>query len=130
MQAPGLTQFLGQFRIVECEPGDHYETQVRCLVGQPTDKFDTVNARHYHIDNGDIGRAIFWYERALSSEPYGPYGLNVAARFYVTAGESNRMYERLLGYEALNLQILGPVIAGVYEVLGDEENAMRIRDAA
>ncbi len=87
-------------------------------------------AARINIDNGDIGRAIFWYERALSSEPYGPYGLNVAARFYVTAGESNRMYERLLGYEALNLQILGPVIAGVYEVLGDEENAMRIRDAA
>jgi hypothetical protein len=37
------------------------------------------------------------------------------------------LYERLATYEELNLEILNPVIANTYEVLGDEENADRIR---
>ena len=84
-------------------------------------------AARINIDNGDIGRAVYWYELALASEPYGSFGLNESARFYVTVGESDRMYERLAAYEALNLEILNPVIANTYEALGDEGNAERLR---
>jgi hypothetical protein len=37
------------------------------------------------------------------------------------------MYERLAAYEALELEILIPVIAHAYEELGDPENAERVR---
>ena len=84
-------------------------------------------AARINRDNGDIGRAVYWYEVALDSEPYGPFGLKQAAGFYATVGESDRMYERLASYEALNLEILTSVIADVYEALGDEENAERVR---
>jgi hypothetical protein len=84
-------------------------------------------AARINIDNGDIGRAVYWYELALASEPYGSYGLNESARFYATVGESDRMYERLAAYEALELEILIPVIAHAYEELGDPENAERVR---
>ena len=84
-------------------------------------------AARINIDNGDIGRAVYWYELALASEPYGSFGLNESARFYVTVGESDRMYERLAAYEALELEILIPVIAYAYEALGDEGNAERLR---
>jgi hypothetical protein len=37
------------------------------------------------------------------------------------------MYERMVTYEALQLDVLDPVIADVYEALGDDENAERVR---
>jgi len=64
---------------------------------------------------------------ALASEPYGPFGLREAARFYATIGESERMNDRLVGYEQLGSDVLTPVIADIYEELGDLENAERVR---
>ena len=84
-------------------------------------------AARINRDSGNDERAIYWYELALASEPYGSYGLNESARFYATVGESDRMYERLAAYEALELEILIPVIANAYEALGDEGNAERLR---
>ena len=84
-------------------------------------------AARANVVNNDVERAIYWYELALESEPYGPFGLTRAAEFYASIGESHRLYERLATYEELNLEILNPVIANTYEVLGDEENADRIR---
>tara|TARA_B100000315_G_scaffold25323_1_gene21920 strand:- start:921 stop:1334 length:414 start_codon:yes stop_codon:yes gene_type:complete len=76
---------------------------------------------------GNSDRAVYWYELALESEPYGPFGLWQAAVFYSSTGESRRMYERMVTYEALQLDVLDPVIADVYEALGDDENAERVR---
>ena len=84
-------------------------------------------AARANVVNNDVERAIYWYELALASEPYGPFGLTRVAEFYASIGESHRLYERLATYEELNLEILNPVIANTYEVLGDEENADRIR---
>lgn len=78
-------------------------------------------------DNGNDDMAVVWYERALSSEPYGPYGLKEAAKYYSTIGEADRMYARLAAYEELDNKTLNPVVADVYEALGDEENAERVR---
>ncbi len=76
---------------------------------------------------GNSDRAVYWYELALASEPYGPFGLRQAAVFYLSTGESHRMYERMVTYEALQLDVLDPVIVDVYEALGDDENAERVR---
>jgi hypothetical protein len=78
-------------------------------------------------DNDNTERAIYWYEQAITSEPYGPFGLKQIAEYYASIGESHRLYERLARYEELNLGILNPVIADTYEALGDEENAERVR---
>ena len=84
-------------------------------------------AARINNDLGDSDRAVYWYELALESEPYGPFGLTRAAEFYASIGESHRLYERLATYEELNLEILNPVIANTYEALGDEGNAERLR---
>jgi tetratricopeptide (TPR) repeat protein len=84
-------------------------------------------AARINSDTGDIDRAVYWYEKALDSEPYGPFGLNQAAEFLATIGETDRMNERLAEYEKLNLEILNPVIADTYEALGDHDNAARVR---
>jgi len=84
-------------------------------------------AARANVVNNDVERAIYWYELALESEPYGPSGLTRAAEFYASIGESHRLYERLATYEELNLEILNPVIANTYEALGDEGNAERLR---
>jgi hypothetical protein len=84
-------------------------------------------AARINIDHGDIGRAVYWYELALASEPYGPAGLSETARFYTTIGESERMNDRLAEYEQLGSDVLTPVIAGIYEELGDLESAERVR---
>ncbi len=84
-------------------------------------------AARINRDSGDFERAVHWYELALASEPYGPFGLREAARFYATIGESERMNDRLVGYEQLGSDVLTPVIADIYEELGDLENAERVR---
>lgn len=78
-------------------------------------------------DNDNTERAIYWYEQAIRSEPYGPFGLRQTAEFYASIGESHLLYSRMKEYEELDLPILNPVVADVYELLGDQESAERVR---
>lgn len=78
-------------------------------------------------DNNNTDRAVYWYEKAIRSEPYGPFGLRQIAEYYASIGEPHRLYERLAAYEELDNEVLNPVIADTYEALGDNENAERVR---
>jgi hypothetical protein len=78
-------------------------------------------------DNDNTERAIYWYEQAITSEPYGPFGLRQTAEFYASIGESYRLHSRMKAYEELDLPILNPVLADVYELLGDQESAEQVR---
>ena len=70
-------------------------------------------AARINNDLGDSDRAVYWYELALASEPYGPRLLAEAADYYETVGESELMNIRLADYEALQLDVLDPVIGGI-----------------
>jgi tetratricopeptide (TPR) repeat protein len=70
-------------------------------------------AARINNDLGDSDRAVYWYELALASEPYGPRLLAEAADYYETVGESELMNIRLADYEVLQLDVLDPVIGGI-----------------
>jgi tetratricopeptide (TPR) repeat protein len=70
-------------------------------------------AARINNDLGDSDRAVYWYELALASEPYGPRLLAEAADYYETVGESELMNMRLADYEVLQFDVLDPVIGGI-----------------
>jgi len=70
-------------------------------------------AARINNDLGDSDRAVYWYELALASEPYGAKLLAEAADYYETVGESELMNVRLADYELLQLDVLDPVIGGI-----------------